>query len=186
VIASLQARYATETSSGRQIRHNNVWGYFGRGHRRPSRALDRMASRKDLSIGRRSRAHAVRTTELASSSRRSPARRIGARDRAFDLRRPLSAHRGEEKAIRRVRARLPRSTSASALGRASATKASAAEGRHELAFRIKAAGHPVVEQALRSEGQSLSQTIAILGPSRLASLAPQGEGELPEPAASGF
>lgn len=185
VIAGLQSRYAAETGiRSLKIRHNNVLGYFVEITAGQAAALEQGGEPRKF-IHRQTLASAMRfaTTELGELEQKI----ASAADRALaielsifdDLCRRISE---EEKAIRRVARALAEIDVAAAIAELAASE-NYVRPRvdHSLALRIEGGRHPVVEQALRAEGQSFVANDCDLGPSRLASLAPQDEGELPEP-----
>ena len=121
-------------------------------------------------IHRQTMASAMRftTTELARArAENRQRRRPRAFARAFDLRRPERKDRGGGIAIRDVARALAEIDVASALAELAASENYVRPKVDlSLAFRIEGGRHPVVEQALRAEGQSFVANDCDLGASR--------------------
>ncbi len=179
VIAALQARYAEETGiRSLKIRHNNVLGYFVEVTAGQADAL-KASGGAERFIHRQTMASAMRftTTELGDLEQKiaSAAERALSIELAiFD---DLSARVAEaETAIRGAARGLAEIDVAAALAELAEREAYVRpKVDRSLAFRIEGGRHPVVEQALRSNGESFVANDCDLGPSRLASLAPQDE-----------
>jgi DNA mismatch repair protein MutS len=174
VIAGLQARYAAETGiRSLKIRHNNVLGYFVEITAGQAGALDQNGEAKKF-IHRQTLASAMRfaTTELAELEQKI----ASAADRALAIELSIFADlceriAAEEKAIRRVARTLAEIDVASALAELAASEGYVRPKVDlSLAFRIEGGRHPVVEQALRAEGQSFVANDCDLGPSAPASV----------------
>jgi DNA mismatch repair protein MutS len=179
IVAGLQARYASETGiRSLKIKHNNVLGYFVEVTAGQAPALKANGEAEKF-IHRQTMASAMRftTTELAELEQRI----ASAADRALSLELSIFEElsgkvAAEESAIRDSARALAEIDVASALAELAASENYVRPKVDlSLAFRIEGGRHPVVEQALRSEGQSFVANDCDLGPSRLASLAPQDE-----------
>jgi DNA mismatch repair protein MutS len=179
IVAGLQARYAGETGiRSLKIKHNNVLGYFVEVTAGQAPALKANGEAEKF-IHRQTMASAMRftTTELAELEQRI----ASAADRALALELSIFDElsgkvAADESAIRDSARALAEIDVASALAELAASENYVRPKVDlSLAFRIEGGRHPVVEQALRSEGQSFVANDCDLGPSRLASLAPQDE-----------
>ena len=168
VIAGLQADYAAETGvRSLKIKHNNVLGYFieapaGQGERMLAPPFNARF------IHRQTMAGAVRftTTELADLESKI----AGAADRALqielsvfdDLTDAVAAGADAIKAIAEALAVLDVAAGLAVLAEAEGHVRPAVE--ESLAFEIVGGRHPVVEQALRAEGQPFVANDCALGP----------------------
>ena len=157
VIARLQADYAAETGiSALKIKHNNVLGYFI--ETTALHAQKMMAPPlSETFIHRQTLANAVRftTTSLAEMESRivnAGARALEIEKRIFgELRAAVLARQSEIAAAARALAELDVAAASAALAvEARWTRPTVETGR---AFEIIAARHPVVEEALRRQGQ---------------------------------
>jgi DNA mismatch repair protein MutS len=168
VIAGLQAGYATETGvRSLKIKHNNVLGYFIEA---PAAQGERMlaAPLNARFIHRQTMAGAVRftTTELADLESKI----AGAADRALqielavfdDLADAVAASADAIKAIAEALAVLDVAAGLAVLAEAEGHVRPVVE--ESLAFAITGGRHPVVEQALRAEGQPFVANDCALGP----------------------
>jgi DNA mismatch repair protein MutS len=180
VIAGLQARYAEETGiRSLKIRHNNVLGYFVEVTAGQAEALKASAGAERF-IHRQTMASAMRftTAELGELERKiasAAERSLQIELSIFDTlcRRVAEA----EKAIRVAARALAEIDVSSALAELAAREDYVRpKVDQSLAFRIEGGRHPVVELALKRDGQSFVANDCDLGPSRLAPLAPQDEG----------
>lgn len=168
VIAGLQADYAAETGiRALKVKHNNVLGYFietpaGQGERLLSAPLNARF------IHRQTMAGAIRftTTELAELESKI----VGAADRALQMELAafdelVDAVASESDAIKAVAdalAVLDVASGLAVLAEAEGYVRPAVEV--SLAFEIVGGRHPVVEQALRTEGQPFVANDCALGP----------------------
>jgi DNA mismatch repair protein MutS len=184
VIAGLQARYAQESGiRSLKIRHNNVLGYFVEVTAGQAQTLTNGAAQADgesaTFIHRQTMASAMRftTTELAELEQKI----ASAADRALmveldvfdDLCGKVAA---EEKAIRAAAQALAELDVANALAElAAAEDYVRPKVDASLAFRIEGGRHPVVELALKAEGQSFVGNDCDLGPPDGLSPLPSGE-----------
>jgi DNA mismatch repair protein MutS len=168
VIAGLQAGYATDTGiRSLKIKHNNVLGYFIEA---PAAQGERMLAPplNQRFIHRQTMAGAVRfsTAELADLESKI----AGAADRALaieltvfdDLAGAVAAAAGVIKAIADALAVLDVAASLAVLAEAEGYVRPVVE--ESLAFAIDGGRHPVVEQALRAEGQPFVANDCALGP----------------------
>ena len=167
VIASLQARYAAESGiRSLKIRHNNVLGYFVEVSAGQAPALGKNGGEKF--VHRQTLATAMRfsTPELAELEQKI----ASAADRALTIElaifEDLTARvMAAERAIRETSRALAEIDVASALAELAANddyvrpKVDAT-----LAFEIAGGRHPVVEQALRVDGESFVANDCDLGP----------------------
>ncbi len=168
VIAGLQARYAEETGiRSLKVRHNNVLGYFVEvtAAQAPSLQTD---GREATFIHRQTMANAMRftTSELGELEQRI----ASAADRALAIELAVFDELAlkiadEEAAIRAAAGAL------AALDVATALAELAVMERYvrpkvdgSLAFDVKGGRHPVVELALKSEGESFVGNDCDLGP----------------------
>ena len=168
VIAGLQAGYAGETEiRGLKIKHNNVLGYFIEvGANYAERLLSPPQNARF--IHRQTMAGAVRftTTELADLE----ARIAGAGERALAIELSVfdelaQAVADAAEAIRAVAEALAVLDVAAALAvLAEAESYCRPEVDGSLAFAIEGGRHPVVEQALRADGQPFVANDCDLGP----------------------
>jgi DNA mismatch repair protein MutS len=190
IVAGLQARYASETGiRSLKIKHNNVLGYFVEVTAGQAPALKANGEGEKF-IHRQTLASAMRftTTELAELEQKiaSAAERALALELSlFDA---LSAKIAEEEAaVRRTARALAEIDVASALAELAASENYVRPKVDlSLAFRIEGGRHPVVEQALRSEGQSFVANDCDLGSSRVGALfLPIGERVPPKAAGQG-
>ena len=167
VIAGLQARYAAETGiRSLKIRHNNVLGYFVEVTAGQAAAFGANGEAQKF-IHRQTLASAMRftTTELgeleqkiASAAGRALSIELSIFD---DLCRRVAE---EEKAIRSTARTLAEIDVASSLAELAASESYVRpKVDTSLAFAIVGGRHPVVEQALRLEGQSFVANDCDLG-----------------------
>ncbi len=179
VIAGLQARYAEETGiRSLKIRHNNVLGYFVEVTAGQAQALTSEGGERF--IHRQTMASAMRftTTELGALEQKI----ASAAERALSIELQIfddlcAGVAAEDTAIRGAAQALAEIDVAAALAEL-AERDGYVRPKVDLslAFKIEGGRHPVVEQALKREGQSFVANDCDLGPSRLAPLAPQDEG----------
>ncbi|HEY8563917.1 MAG TPA: DNA mismatch repair protein MutS [Beijerinckiaceae bacterium] len=156
-IAALQARYAAETGCRTlRIKHNNVLGYFVEVPQGAGEDFLR-GEHKALFVHRQSLAGAMRftTVELGALE----AKIAGAADRALRLELEVFAALSSA-ATARAESLLAAADALSVLDVASGLAEAAAEGGWTrplvddgLAFSVVAGRHPVVEAALRQQGQ---------------------------------
>ncbi|MCP4384638.1 MAG: DNA mismatch repair protein MutS [Hyphomicrobiales bacterium] len=168
IIAGLQADYAAETEiRSLKVRHNNVLGYFvevGAGH--AERMLQ--APLNGRFIHRQTMANAVRfsTTELGALE----AKIAGAGERSLAI--ELAVFDELADAVETNVDAIRRAADALAVLDVTAGFAVLADAEDycrpvvddSLAFTIDGGRHPVVEQALRAEGQSFVANDCALGP----------------------
>ncbi len=169
VIAGLQARYAEETGiRSLKVRHNNVLGYFVEvtAAQAPSLKTD---GREATFIHRQTMANAMRftTSELGELEQRI----ASAADRALAIELEIFDElvlkvADEEAAIRAAAEALAALDVATALAElAVAERYVRPKVDGSLAFDVKGGRHPVVELALKSEGESFVGNDCGLGPS---------------------
>jgi DNA mismatch repair protein MutS len=187
VIASLQARYAEETGvRSLKIRHNNVLGYFVEVTAGQAAALSE--ARGDAPspfIHRMTMASAMRftTAELGALEQRI----ASAADRALALElatfdRLTVEVLAAETEIRAAAHGLAEIDVAAALAELAARETYVrpkVDG--SLAFTIEGGRHPVVEQALKADGQSFVGNDCTLGPAKTA----EGDGGKAPPVEAG-
>ncbi len=165
VIAGLQARYAGETGvRALKIKHNNVLGYFVEVTAAQSQPLQA----GEAFIHRQTMANAMRftTTELAELEQKI----ASAADRALAIELEVFGElagrvAAEESAIRAAAEALAALDVAAALAELAAAEdyvRPRVDGT--LAFSIAGGRHPVVEPALKAEGQSFVGNDCDLGP----------------------
>ncbi len=169
VIAGLQARYAEETGiRSLKIRHNNVLGYYVEVTAGQAQALQADAEKF---IHRQTMASAMRftTTELGALEQKIASAAERALQIELQIFDDLSARIAEEESAVRTAARALAEIDVAAALAELAERESYVRPKvdQNLAFRIEGGRHPVVEQALKREGQSFVANDCDLGPSRL-------------------
>jgi DNA mismatch repair protein MutS len=181
VIASLQARYAEATGiRSLKIRHNNVLGYYVEVTAAQAPAL---TSERGF-IHRQTMANAMRFTtaelgELEQKIASAAERALAIELQIFDV--LAAATAANEGAIRAAARALAELDVAAALAElATAEDFCRPKVDESLAFAIEGGRHPVVEQALKADGQSFVGNDADLGPGPLPTPG-QGRGP-PSPA----
>lgn len=169
VVASMQARYADVTSvKGLKIRHNNVLGYFvevtaQHGDKLMSAPLNATFIHRQTLVGQvRFTTSELGEIEAKIANRRRPRARTRARSLRAALRQGARYQRGF--AVRRPRLRAARRRDVA--GKAGDRRElRAARGRWFLGFAIEAGRHPVVEQALKRNGEPFIANACDLSPS---------------------
>ena len=173
IIASLQKRYAEETGvRALKVKHNNVLGYFVEVTAAQASALMERVSEDENAgtafIHRQTMANAMRftTTELAALEQKIASAAERALMIELDVFDNLASNvAGEETAIRATAQALAELDVGAALA-----ELAASEGYVRpvvdagLAFAIEGGRHPVVEPALKAEGQSFVGNDCDLGP----------------------
>jgi DNA mismatch repair protein MutS len=167
IVAGLQARYASDTGiRSLMVKHNNVLGYFIEVTAGQAPALTGNGAAEKF-IHRQTLASAMRftTTELAELEQKI----ASAADRALALEHSIFDELNgkvatEEPAIRETARALAEIDVATALAELAVSENYVRPKVDlSLAFRIEGGRHPVVEQALRPEGQSFVANDCDLG-----------------------
>jgi DNA mismatch repair protein MutS len=157
VVAGLQATYSEETALPLKVRHNNVLGYHIDATMKQAEAL---AKRPERFIHRQTTASSVRftTTELADLDARIARAGEEALERELALFRALALRAADlaEPIRAAAQACAVLDVSAAAAEWAVEVDAVRPEVDDTLAFLAEGARHPVVEQALRRQGQGFT------------------------------